>query len=1112
MIKNYFANPRLVILILIAIITIGVTSYITLPRTLNPQIKIPIVLVSTVLPGANPSDVEQLVTIPLEDAIQNVEKIKTMTSSSRDSVSIITVEFESGVDPEKARTDVSSRVDSVTNLPDDTQTPAVIKLDFANQPVWTFALTGLQDEGSLFKFAKSLQTKLKDLPEIDKVALSGLEEREIEVTIKPQVYATYQINPITISNIVQTGLRSFPAGTVKTGTSSFALSIDPQIVDIADIRLLRLNLQGSIVALSDIADISEHPKPDQGQSYLAKKEDPAKRAVTVNVFKTSGANIDKAVAAAEGLVNGELLREQNKFTATTLINTATLIDDQYRELTRDFLITITLVVLVLFIFLGARAAIVSTLSAPLSFLITFAMMKGTGLTLNFLSLFSLLLSLGLLVDDTVVVISAMTSYFRSGKWRPLQTGVLVFQDFLIPVLATTITTVWAFLPLLLSTGIIGEFIKSIPIVVSTALIGSFFVGMFITLPLIILLLEGKIPRRVTIVLRILFFVGFVSAFLFAVPKAGGALTASLFIVFFLFLFVALLVREELWGRARNLIRHSGKRGTSAPRIRSSRLLWIDSGQARMTIIKRVFDNGLISFVPINKSYKSIMETILSSSYNRKRAIAMVVIFSLFSFVLLPIGFVKNEFFPKEDSDYIYINLELPSGTSFTQTREEALHVLDQLRKAEQLDVVTADAGQSFSSQEGGPGGAGGNNVLFTLILTRHTKRHITSGEIAQHIRDTFATYTKGDFQVQEVSGGPPAGADLQIKLLGDDLRILDQYADKVDGYLETQQGVANINKSIKPGTSKLVFIPDTAALSQHHISLDQVGLLLRTYASGFIADKYKFPGDTEDTDITLRLYSTSVFADTIGTLTVPAQSGNVPLTELGKIILTPNPTLITREDGKRTISVAAAVSRGFNIAQINKGLETFADRELGLPQGYTWKTGGVNEENNQSVQSILQAMLLSFLLIVTTMVVQFGSFRRAIMVMLVIPLSISGVFIMFALTGTPLSFPALIGVLALFGIVVKNAILVVDKIVKNEKAGMKFVEAIADASASRLEPIALTSFCTIIGLVPITLSDPLWRGLGGAIIAGLTFSGTIMLFFIPVVYYYFFAGATDRKK
>jgi len=196
----------------------------------------------------------------------------------------------------------------------------------------------------------------------------------------------------------------------------------------------------------------------------------------------------------------------------------------------------------------------------------------------------------------------------------------------------------------------------------------------------------------------------------------------------------------------------------------------------------------------------------------------------------------------------------------------------------------------------------------------------------------------------------------------------------------------------------------------------------------------------------------------------------------------------------------AAVTEGFVIADINKKLEEHAD-SLNLPAGYGWATGGANEENQRSVTSILQAMVLSFLLIIITMVLQFHSFRRALIVMLVIPLSISGVFIIFALAQIPLSFPALIGILALFGIVVKNSILIVDKILINQETGMEFTESVADAAASRLEPIALTSLCTIAGLIPITISDPLWQGLGGAIIAGLTFSGTIMLFFIPVVYY-----------
>jgi multidrug efflux pump subunit AcrB len=217
-----------------------------------------------------------------------------------------------------------------------------------------------------------------------------------------------------------------------------------------------------------------------------------------------------------------------------------------------------------------------------------------------------------------------------------------------------------------------------------------------------------------------------------------------------------------------------------------------------------------------------------------------------------------------------------------------------------------------------------------------------------------------------------------------------------------------------------------------------------------------------------------------------------------------------RENGKRRVSVTASVTGDISATEKNEDVEKFAD-SLNLPEGYSWQTGGVNEENERSVQSILQAMLLSFLLILVTMVIEFGSFRQTLIALLIIPLSIPGVFYVFALTGTPLSFPALIGILALFGIVVTHAIVVIEKINDNRKHGMGLHDSLVDAAGSRLEPVLLTSLTTIVGLIPITLSNPLWRGLGGAIIAGLLFSGAIKLLFVPVVYYNWFHEKDGRQ-
>ncbi len=1087
-VAKYLSNPRLILLIIFTIITLGVYSYITLPRSLNPEIKIPIVVVSTVLLGAGPKDVESLVTIPLEDSVQGIENIKTITSSSQDSVSVISIEFKSGVDPEKAKTDVKSAIDGVTTLPPNAKVPEVKKVDFENQPVWQFAITSKGDVTSLTRFAKNLQIKLENLSNIKKVTVSGLEEQEIQILIKPEAVSSYNLNPVTLSQAIKTAVSSFPAGTINSQSSSFSVTIDPSIINVTDIRNLRLNLNRQQVNLGDIAVVSQRSKPAQTESYLTIPSKAPTRAISFAVFRTKGINFDVAVRDAQKVVKQDLSNYQGQFELQNILNVSDQITQQFDELQRDFLITVLLVFGILFIFIGGRQASVALFASPLTFFITFFVMKITGITLSFLATFSLLLSLGLLVDDTIVVISAMNAYYRTGKFTPLQTALLVWRDFFVPIMTTTITTVWAFVPLLLSTGIIGEFIKPIPIIVSTTLLASFFVAMAITLPLLIIFLKPQVPKRVSILMRIIIFVVVIAGFVLIIPKTNLFLVELL--IFLIWLLIFINTRDLIFAR----IHHLFKRPKKAQKDDHNYL-----------------EHGVFSFSRIDNLYKRLVNRILISPSNRRKTIIMVIIFSVFSYLLVPTGLVKNEFFPKSDVDLLFVNLELPSGTNLDTTKKESVALLNELKNTPETKFVTADLGQSFSPTMGASGG-GSNNVLFTVTLTKHQQRHITSSEIANLLRTKMANYQAGKVSVIEESGGPPAGADLQIKLLGDDLTTLDQYAKKLEDFLKTQPGVTNIDQTVKSGTSKIAFAPDQNRLNQAGLTTDLVGLWLRTFASGFNGPKIRLPGDTKDTDSTIRLSSQTETVEQISSVNIPTTTGQVvPLVSLGKLSLEPNPTLITREAGKRTISVTAGVTSGHSVTDLNKKLENYA-KTINLPPGYSWKTGGQNEENQNSVTSILQAMLLSFLLIITTMVVQFSSFRKALIVMLVIPLSISGVFIIFALTHTPLSFPALIGVLALFGIVVKNSILIVDKISANLKTGMGFVESIVDGSVSRLEAIALTSFATIAGLIPITLSDPLWRGLGGAIIAGLTFSGTIMLFFIPVVYYYWFRSEYQKPN
>lgn len=1079
-VAGYIRNIRVVILLIITIVLIGIMSYTALPKRVNPEVKIPIVTIVTTLPGAGPGDVESLLTIPLENQARTVKGIDTISSVSQNSVSVITLQFFSNVAGEKAKTDISSAIDSVRTLPQNAGKPRVNVLDFEDQPIWTFAVSTKRDEVSLMQFSKDLKRKIEDTSKVDRVVTTGATTQEVGITFDLGKMQQLGISPFSVAQTLQKSVSSYPAGDVKVQGATYSLTIDPQIETVEDISGMIVSVNGKSVPISSIARVGLQPIPGQQEAFMATPTQSATKTVTFYVYKTTDANIDVAGKNVKTTVDGDL-KENPDYTLTTISNTSEQITTQFSDLLGEFRSTMILVFICLLLFLGLRQAIISSLTVPLTFLSAFFFMRVSGMSINFLSLFAFLLALGLLVDDTIVVVSAMTTYFKTGKFTPLETGLLVWKDTIVPIWSTTITTVWSFVPLLITSGIIGEFIKPIPIVVTVTMFSSTAIAVLITLPLMIILLKPVLPRRVVTLVKVLVYL--VSLIVIGSLVAGNPLFPLVLLAYIVFTVIALNTVPVMRTRFQAILRQK-------------------KYQRPLAFLSRWVDHGLISTDGLSEWYYKTIRKILDSKKSRRQVLIAIVAYAIFSFALLPMGFVKNEFFPKSDQDQFFVSLELPSGTSLEETKQESFQILDQLRHTPESEFVTAEIGKAGSVGFGGGGSDTDNVSFFTVRLKEKKQRHISSIDLSEQVRSHFAGYTKGEVQVVEESGGPPAGADLQMELSGSDLATLDQYADSLVTYLQNQKGITNVKKSVKSGTSKLVFRPNMSRVSEASVGLDSIGLGMRTFASGFTLDSINFDkSSTEKTDVVLRIPQSQINPETIGSIMVSNQTGNqYPLLSLGKIELKPNPTVIARQNGKRTLTVTATVQKGFSTTTLNKQFEAYAT-SLHLPSGYAWKTGGVNEENTKSVQSILQAMILSAILILITMVVQFQSFRQALIVLMVIPLAVSSVFLAYALTGTPLSFPALIGILSLFGIVVTNSMFIVDKININLRQGMGFEDSIADAGASRMEPIILTKLCTVFGLLPITLADPLWRGLGGAIISGLLIASTIMLLFIPVLYY-----------
>lgn len=1084
-IARYFSSVRTIILIVLTLTGAGLATFFSLPRELNPDIQIPIIFVTTPFPGANPEDVESLITIPLEDTIEGISGVTKVSSTSQEGLSALNIEFTSTTDPQKAKEDIEGAIDSIPDLPEDAKTSNVAILDFENQPVLTFVLSSRSDTETLTRLADALEDRVKEISGVERVALGYRKDSDINIILKPEVIREKNLSLVSIGESLRAALGNYPSGNVSTGETNFALNQETFAHGASDIRDLPLRLGGEVLTLGEIGSVTESPENNAPEAFYADKDTGAVRAVTFTIFKTDTADTANTVSAI--LNAGEEIRTQygESFVFEPVFNGAKEIKKSFNQLFHDFALTISLVFAILFAFFGLRQSIIAALAIPLTFLGTFLVMSATGISINFIALFSLLLALGILVDNAIVIISAMASYERTKKFSPDEVALLVWRDFRAVIFTTTITTVWAFLPLLLASGIIGEFIKPIPIVVSASLAISAAIALFIVIPLMALLMKGNFPRRVIVTAYVLVFALGTTLLYFLIP--AGPMRLILFVlalvVFFLIFKTSKALRTEI---------HT-----------------YEESHFRKFFLKihELSRRGIFDFDPLAHRYEHFIHRILSSQSSRRKTLGALIVFSLFSYALVPLGYVVNEFFPADDIDFVYVSVELPKSTALEESKTALLPLLEKLRTYPDTRFVLAEIGAAPQT-DNFVLGKDFNTLLFTLVLTPKGDRDRTSSDIVIDLNREFGVYNQGKLSASQLSGGPPAGADLSLTLLGDDLPTLQLYGKRVAQYLEETSGTTAVATSISGGSSKIVFVPDKEEFAKQNLTEADTAFLLRTLGSGYtIKSDARFGSKKQDVVIRLGDSPSLERSDALGMMTLPTNSGETPFLALGDFVMRPNPTLITREDGKRTLAITAGVEKGYSISTMNKQLETFADT-LELPLGYSWKTGGVNEENNKSVQSILMAMLLSAVLIFGTMAIQFNSFRKALIVLMVIPLAISGVFIMFALLGIPLSFPALIGILALFGIVVNNSIIMVDKINRNMDAGLPLDQAITEGAASRLEPILLTALTTIVGLIPITLSDPIWQGLGGAIIAGLTFSGIAKLFFIPVIYRVFF----DEKE
>ena len=1096
---NFFVTRPRVILLLITAITIwGLWSFFQLPRESNPEIKIPVGIVITPFPGASPSDVEELVTKKIETKISGLSGIKKITSNSANSLSLVTVEYEANEPIDDAIRNLRDAVSEVkSDLPDDANDPSVKEVSFDDQPILTIALSGPIDGLALRSLADTASDELKKIPGVREVKVSGGDEREFSVAYDPAKLSALGISPDEANRAIALTNRAVPAGTFDGSRFSYPVRTDARFfnADTLGNIPIRFSANGGAVLLKDIATVEERAIKRTVLSRLSISGSIPASAVTLDITKRTGGSIIETVDEAEKTMSQLSASFPGGVEWTTTVDLAKEIRKNFDELTRDFFLTVGLVVGTLILIVGLKEALIAGLTIPLVFFITFGTMLLSGISLNFLSLFSLLLSMGLLVDDAIVVVSATKQYLRTGKFTPEEAVLLVLRDFKVVLTTTTLTTMWAFLPLLLATGLIGQFIKSIPVTVSVTLTASLGIALMINHPLAAALERIRFTKNWFIIATI-FLLGlgtyglsFRNFWGFAIAGVSFIIAIRLLLWYFLRKGKILLANNSALVDAEwadeNLIKTRLK----------------EAGNRENGTLKDRFIHGIIHFDRIIPPYERLLRSVLSST--RRKWTVLIGTGAIFiSAVLLPVlGIVPVEFFPASDEDLIFVNVEAPTGLKLDETNTIVQQVEHKLLAYPEIVNFSTVVGNAGVSQDGTGSTSGNSSHLAGIVIKLSDKhdRSRTSSAIADALRTDVSDIKDADIRIASQQGGPPSGAAFEARISGDDLKTIDEIARDLKGILATIPGTTNINSSLKNAPADYTFTLNHDRLAYYGLDATSVGSTLRMAISGI--EVTTVLRDNKEISVNARFAERSIPSlDDVRNIEFRNASGNmIRLSDLATIELKPSVDSITRIDQKRTALLSAGVNTDVRPAEILTAFQKKVKESYHLPDGYSLSYGGENEQNQESVASILRALVIAIALIVATLIIQFNSVKQAAIVLTTLPLAMIGVFVGMAIFHVPLSFPGLIGILALFGIVVKNAIILIDKMNLNWASGLEHTEAIIDAGKSRIEAIFITSFATILGLIPITLSDALWRALGTAIIFGLAVSSFFTLLIVPVL-------------
>jgi multidrug efflux pump len=1109
-------NKTSIYLLMLFISLGGIYQFLTLPKENFPEVIVPTMFVQTVYVGNSPKDIENLVTRPLEKQIKSISgvKINKFTSSSQQDFSLITVEFSTDVKTDVALQKVKDAVDKAKgDLPNDlTQEPRVMELNISDQPIMFVNISGNYSTVQLKKYADDLKDKLESIPQINRIDLAGAPEREFQINVDNYRMQTAGITFDDISAAIQRENLDLSGGLLEVGNMQRNLQLKGQLKTANDIaNIIVRNNTGAAIYLKDVATIKDTIKNTESFARLN-----GKNVLTLNIIKRNGENLIATSDAIKAMV------EDAKVTAFPKDLKVVISGDQsirtkssFTELVNSIVIGFILVLIVLMFFMGVTNAFFVALSVPLSMFVAFVFLPagdlvvGTHITLNFMVLFALLFGLGIIVDDAIVVIENTHRIFVQGKGKLTATtsAKMAAGEVFIPVLAGTITTLAPFFPLLFWPGIIGKFMIYLPAMLIFTLTASLVVA-FIMNPVFAVDFMNHSEDEVAEESKASIF----KKKAFWIPVAVGILLDIAGFTFLgnLLIFIMLTVVAHKFFINDLIVKFQT---STLPRL--------------MDWYERALRRSLTGWRPV-------------------RLLIGTFVLLIFSFVLLGIsvktGRVGIEFFPKGDPNQIFVYLKLPSGTNVDYTDSITKVLEAKVNKVLQSDNgknplvesiisnVAVGAGDPMRGDRSNRAELGRIQVNFVEFEKRDGK---STAPYLESLRAELTGVPGAEISIDQESSGPPTEPPVNIEIQGEDFDKLVKTAAGLKNYLDAAQipGINTLKIDVDLQNPELTLTIDRDRALMEGVSSAQVGMQIRTALFGKEVSKIKEGKDEYKIQLRSQELQRNNLVDLLNMrlsfrdMAAGGMVKNIPISSLVKVEPTNTFGSIKRKDQKRLIQLSSnvLVDKGYSPTSVNAAIAQYISNFKGIAEGITVKQTGENQQQLETVAFLGKALIIALMLILFTLVLQFNSISKSVIILTEILFSIIGVFLGFSIFGMKISGVMTgLGIVGLAGIVVKNGILVIEFADELRSRGMKTKEAVVQAGKTRIIPVMLTALAAILGFIPIaigfninfvTLFSELnphiyfggdnvafWKPLSWTLIFGLIFAFFMTLFIVPGMY------------